>query len=171
MQTGSVSKIWQDIKICTTCLDVSLPLRLWIECIIVRPCTGAIQALTFSLYILKAGPNSTTSFNSFSVFLWFFLSLELIVQDRLVQGNFVQDFLSRSSFPLHILVLEFQNNLWGLGTEQEQSCRTGPPGNIGWWNRFLRIDFWAPLKFKPPSQFSVTLQSIGNLEENTRSGH
>jgi hypothetical protein len=33
----------------------------------VRPCTGAIQALTFSLYILKAGPDSTTSFNSFSV--------------------------------------------------------------------------------------------------------
>jgi hypothetical protein len=42
-------------------------LRLWIECIIVRPCTGAIQALTFSLYILKAGPNSTTSFNSLSL--------------------------------------------------------------------------------------------------------
>ncbi len=42
-------------------------LRLWIECIIVRPCTGAIQALTFSLYILKAGPNSTISFNSFSL--------------------------------------------------------------------------------------------------------
>ncbi|XP_023327717.1 large neutral amino acids transporter small subunit 1 isoform X2 [Eurytemora carolleeae] len=28
-------------------------IRLWIECIIVRPCSGAIQALTFSLYILK----------------------------------------------------------------------------------------------------------------------
>ena len=27
--------------------------RLWIECIIVRPCTGAIQSLTFALYILK----------------------------------------------------------------------------------------------------------------------
>jgi L-type amino acid transporter 8 len=27
--------------------------RLWIECIIVRPCTGAIQALTFALYIIK----------------------------------------------------------------------------------------------------------------------
>ncbi len=73
MQTGSVSKIWQDIKICTTCLDVSLPLRLWIECIIVRPCTGAIQALTFSLYILKAGPYSNTPFQqplcSFSMIL------------------------------------------------------------------------------------------------------
>lgn len=28
-------------------------IRLWIECIIVRPCTGAIQSLTFALYILK----------------------------------------------------------------------------------------------------------------------
>ncbi len=27
--------------------------RLWIECIIVRPCTGAIQSLTFALYIVK----------------------------------------------------------------------------------------------------------------------
>ena len=27
--------------------------RLWIECIIVRPCTGAIQSLTFALYISK----------------------------------------------------------------------------------------------------------------------
>jgi len=28
-------------------------IRLWIECIIVRPCTAAIQSLSFSLYILK----------------------------------------------------------------------------------------------------------------------
>ena len=28
-------------------------IRLWIECMIVRPCTGAIQSLSFSLYILK----------------------------------------------------------------------------------------------------------------------
>ena len=28
-------------------------IRLWIECIIVRPCTGAIQSLTFALYIIK----------------------------------------------------------------------------------------------------------------------
>ena len=45
--------------------------RLWIECIIVRPCTGAIQALTFSLYILKARPHTTTPFNSFSLFFTF----------------------------------------------------------------------------------------------------
>ncbi len=31
----------------------------------------------------------------------------------------------------------FLNNLWGLGTEQEQGCRTCPPGFIGWRNRFL----------------------------------
>ena len=28
-------------------------IRLWIECIILRPCIGAIQSLTFALYILK----------------------------------------------------------------------------------------------------------------------
>ena len=28
-------------------------IRLWIECMIVRPCTLAIQSLTFSIYILK----------------------------------------------------------------------------------------------------------------------
>ncbi len=27
-------------------------------------------------------------------------------------------------------VLEFQNDLWGLGTEKEKGCRTGPPGYI-----------------------------------------
>ena len=27
--------------------------RIWIECMIVRPCTLAIQSLTFSIYILK----------------------------------------------------------------------------------------------------------------------
>ncbi len=25
--------------------------------------------------------------------------------------------------------------------------RTGPPGYIGWWNRFLGIESWAPLTF------------------------
>jgi hypothetical protein len=25
-------------------------------------------------------------------------------------------------------VLEFLNNPWGLGTEYEEGCRTGPPG-------------------------------------------
>ena len=28
-------------------------IRMWIECIILRPCIGAIQSLTFALYILK----------------------------------------------------------------------------------------------------------------------
>ena len=28
-------------------------IRLWIECVILRPCIGAIQSLTFALYILK----------------------------------------------------------------------------------------------------------------------
>ncbi len=45
-------------------------------------------------------------------------------------------------------VLEFLNNLWGLGTEQEYVCHTGPPGYTAWRNWFLGIDFWAPSKFK-----------------------
>lgn len=28
-------------------------IRLWIECMIVRPCSQAIVALTFSVYVLK----------------------------------------------------------------------------------------------------------------------
>ncbi len=35
-------------------------------------------------------------------------------------------------------------NLWGLGTELEQGCRTGPPGCVAWRNWFLEIDSWAP---------------------------
>ncbi len=31
-------------------------------------------------------------------------------------------------------VLEFLNNLQGLGTASENTVRTGPPGYIGWWN-------------------------------------
>jgi hypothetical protein len=30
------------------------------------------------------------------------------------------------------------------GPVQNPICRTGPPGYIGWRNRFLGIDFWAP---------------------------
>ncbi len=34
-------------------------------------------------------------------------------------------------------VLEFYNTLWGLRTENEEGCRTGPLGNTGWLNRIL----------------------------------
>jgi hypothetical protein len=40
--------------------------------------------------------------------------------------------------------LEFLNSLWGLGTEEEQGCRTDPPGYLGRRNSFLGIDSWAP---------------------------
>ncbi len=33
--------------------------------------------------------------------------------------------------------LEFLKSQWGLGTEEEEVYRTGPPGNIGWRNSFL----------------------------------
>jgi hypothetical protein len=41
-------------------------------------------------------------------------------------------------------VMEFLNNLWGLGTEKEWGCRTGPPGYTAWRNWSLGIDSWAP---------------------------
>jgi hypothetical protein len=44
--------------------------------------------------------------------------------------------------------LEFLKSLWGLGTEEEEGYRTGPPGYIGWRNSFLGIDSRAPYTFK-----------------------
>jgi hypothetical protein len=44
--------------------------------------------------------------------------------------------------------LEFLKSLWGLGTEEEEGYRTGPPGCIGWRNSFLGIDSGAPYTFK-----------------------
>ncbi len=32
---------------------------------------------------------------------------------------------------------EFLKSLWGLGTEEEEGYRTGPPGYIGWRSSFL----------------------------------
>ncbi len=43
--------------------------------------------------------------------------------------------------------LEFLQSLWGLGTEEEEGYRTGPPGYIGWRNSFLEIDSGAPYTF------------------------
>jgi hypothetical protein len=39
-------------------------------------------------------------------------------------------------------------SLWGLGTEEEEGYRTGPPGYIGWRNSFLGTDSGAPYTFK-----------------------
>jgi hypothetical protein len=44
--------------------------------------------------------------------------------------------------------LEFFKSLWGLGTEEEEGYRTGPPGYIGWRNSFLGINSGAPYTFK-----------------------
>jgi hypothetical protein len=45
----------------------------------------------------------------------------------------------------------FVDLLWRPGIDSQPGgpvrnpiCRTGPPGYIGWRNRFLGIDFWAP---------------------------
>ncbi len=117
--TGVLFKIWQDVKICFGFgfLDVSPPQavdRVHHSEALHRRHTGThLLTLHSQGRALQHHILSTASL----CFLWFFLVLELIVQDRLVQGNFVQDFLSRSSFSLHIPVLEFWNNLWGLETE------------------------------------------------------
>jgi hypothetical protein len=47
--------------------------------------------------------------------------------------------------------LEFLKRLWGLGTEEEEGYRTGPPGYIGWRNSFLGIDSGALYTFKNTS--------------------
>jgi hypothetical protein len=47
-------------------------------------------------------------------------------------------------FRLKLRTLDFLKSLWGLGTEEEQGYRTGPPGYIGWRNSFLGINFGAP---------------------------
>jgi hypothetical protein len=41
-------------------------------------------------------------------------------------------------------VLEFLNNLWGLGTELEYCCLTGLRGYTAWRNWFPGIDSWTP---------------------------
>jgi hypothetical protein len=50
--------------------------------------------------------------------------------------------------------LEFLKRLWGLGTEEEEGYRTGPPGYIAWRNSFLGIDSGAPYTFKNTSSDS-----------------
>ncbi len=52
--------------------------------------------------------------------------------------------------------LEFLKSLWGLGTEEEEGNRNGPPGYIGWRNSFLGIDSGAPYTFKYTGSVSVT---------------
>jgi hypothetical protein len=44
--------------------------------------------------------------------------------------------------------LEFLKSLRGLGTEEEEGYRTGPPGYLGWRNSFLGIDSGAQYTFK-----------------------
>ncbi len=47
---------------------------------------------------------------------------------------------------------------WGLGTEEEEGFRTGPPGYIGWRNSFLGIDSGAPYTFKNTGQSSPHME-------------
>jgi hypothetical protein len=56
--------------------------------------------------------------------------------------------------------LEFLKSLWGLGTEEEEGYRTGPPGYIGWRNSFLGIDPGAPYTFKNKSSLHTTYITV-----------
>jgi hypothetical protein len=56
--------------------------------------------------------------------------------------------------------LEFLKRLWGLGIEEEEGYRTGPPGYIGWRNSFLGIDSGAPYTFKNTSSGLPSLELI-----------
>jgi hypothetical protein len=44
--------------------------------------------------------------------------------------------------------MEFLKSLGGLGTEEEEGYRTGPPGYIGWRYSFFGIDSGTPYTFK-----------------------
>jgi hypothetical protein len=70
----------------------------------------------------------------------------LILRRRKAFLSITHSILSGSSF-LRVQ-LEFLKSLWGLGTEEEEGYRTGPPGYIGWRNSFLGIDSGAPYTFK-----------------------
>ncbi len=61
-------------------------------------------------------------------------------------------------------VLEFLNKLWGLGTELEYRCRTGPPGYkyTAWRHWFLGIDSWAPWKFKTSRSGDTKMVILGS---------
>jgi hypothetical protein len=60
--------------------------------------------------------------------------------------------------------MEFLKSLWGLGTGEEESYRTGPPGYIGWRNSFLGIDSGAPYTFKNTgSACSTSAYKIQNM--------
>jgi hypothetical protein len=63
--------------------------------------------------------------------------------------------------------LEFLKSLWGIGTEEEEGYRTGPPGYIGWRNSFLGIDSGAPYTFKNTGSGSYLVQSMSNARETS----
>jgi hypothetical protein len=71
-----------------------------------------------------------------------------------------------------------QSTVRGLGTEQEKGCRTGRSSYVGWRNRFLGIESWAPYKFKIPARplimfvcsvhAAASVRTVGLLKEKLR---
>ncbi len=63
---------------------------------------------------------------------WIFYSKTMY---RLVPFSVFPSWVVRTS----VQCWNFRSSMRGLGSEQEQSCHTGPPGYLCWWNRFLGI--------------------------------
>jgi hypothetical protein len=80
----------------------------------------------------------------------------------LVHNNaFLHDFASKIIFThFSIVFLNFKeprNGLlaWRSGTKTLCDIGTGPPGYIGWRNRFLGIDSWTPCTFNIWARLSL----------------
>jgi hypothetical protein len=87
--------------------------------------------------------------------LWVSTFMQLAHQDLSCQGfklMFSRSGVRRST------ELEFLKRLWGLGTEEEEGYRTGPPAYIGWRNSFLGMDSGAPYTFKNTSSVARWLR-------------
>ncbi len=76
--------------------------------------------------------------------------------------QFLTRFLESTPSPIMGPELEFLKSLWGLGTEEEEGYRTGPPGCIGWRNSFLGINSGAPYTFKNTGVWTLA-QEIASL--------
>ncbi len=81
-----------------------------------------------------------------------------------LSGSKNMKYIGRESIPSAVSpVLVFQNNLWGLGTEQEQGVRTGPPRlhTVGWWNRFSN----QLIHPSPPTQPPISTSLVTHLHQ------
>ncbi len=119
--------------------------------IIFRPLKSQIVILTYSFavclpleyFLFSCGWLTPLSFCQ-RLFAW---SKYTIGGEKTV--NVVFQFLSKSLSPYLQTFLWAQESIPNLAGRYDNPIRrTGPPGYIGWWNRFLGIDSWAPLQLR-----------------------